>query len=158
MSKIRTAGADLQRIQNRTYVKYATDKGEKIALALEKCRIPFFARFSDTEISIAYNADFKENVAEIIRKMLSGVYDEIVAELKRKTDKSGYASLLPEIANVLNISVSFLKSRPDEIQEILCKKYAALWYCDTPTIKRELSEVLNLGDAHRKRSEMERSM
>ena len=36
MSKIRTAGADLQRIQNRTYVKYATDKGEKIVLAFEK--------------------------------------------------------------------------------------------------------------------------
>lgn len=62
------------------------------------------------------------------------------------TDKNGYKSLLPEIAETLGTSVSFLKSRPDEVQEILCKRYVNLWYCDTPTIKRELSEIINLGN------------
>ncbi len=147
MSRVRTAGADLQKIANKTYAKYATEKGEKIVLALEKCRIPYFAKFSSTEISITYDADYKENVEEIIRKLLSGVYDEITAELKRMTDKNGYKSLLPEIAETLGTSVSFLKSRPDEVQEILCKRYVNLWYCDTPTIKRELSEIINLGNS-----------
>ena len=43
MSVIKTTGADLQKIANKAYAKYATDKGEKIALALEKSRIPYFA-------------------------------------------------------------------------------------------------------------------
>ena len=42
MSVIKTTGADLQKIANKAYAKYATDKGEKIALALEKSRIPCF--------------------------------------------------------------------------------------------------------------------
>lgn len=154
------------KINNRTYVKYATEKGEKIVLALEKCRIPYFARYNDSEISLTYNAEYKENIEEIIQKMLSGAYDEIVAELKRKSDNNGYMSLIPEIANILNTSVSFLKNRPDELQEILCKRYVNLWCCDTPTIKRELSEVLNLNtephyvssDVQRKRAEKIRQM
>lgn len=146
MSKIRTAGADLQKINNRTCKKYATEKGEKIVLAFEKCRIPFFARYNNAEISVIYDGNYTANVDEIIRKIMSGAYDEIVAELKRKKNDSGYKVLFPEIANVLNTSVSFLKSRPDEVQEILCTKYVNLWYCDTPTIKRELSQILNLDE------------
>ena len=49
MSRIRTEGADLRKIANKTYAKYATEKGEKIVLALEKCRIPYFAKFSSTD-------------------------------------------------------------------------------------------------------------
>ncbi|MDE6101369.1 MAG: hypothetical protein K2F73_00110 [Ruminococcus sp.] len=146
MSRIRTAGADLRKIANKTYAKYTTEKGEKIVLALEKCRIPYFAKFNSTEISLTYDADYKENVEEIIRKLLSGVYDEIMAELKRMSDKNVYKPLLPEIAETLGTSVSFLKSRPDEVQEIICKRYVNLWYCDTPTIKRELEELINLGN------------
>lgn len=141
-----TAGADLQKIANKTYAKYNTDKGEKIALALEKSRIPYFARFNNAEISLTYDADYKQNVEEIIKKIMSGAYNEIVAELKRMTNINGYKSLIPEIAEMLDTSVSFLKSRPDEVQEIVCKRYVDLWYCDTPTIKRELAEILNLGN------------
>lgn len=146
MSVTKTTGADLQKIANKTYAKYTTDKGEKIALALEKSRIPYFARFNNAEISLTYDADYKQNVEEIIRKIMSGAYDEIVAELKRMTNINGYKSLIPEIAEMLDTSVSFLKSRPDEVQEIVCKRYIDLWYCDTPTIKRELSEILNLSN------------
>lgn len=147
MSVIKTTGADLQKIANKAYAKYATDKGEKIALALEKSRIPYFARFNGAEIFLTYDADYKENVEEIIRKIMSGAYEEIVAELKRMTNKNSYKSLLPEIAEMLGASVSFLKSRPDEVQEIVCKRYVDLWYCDTPTIKRKLAEILNLDNS-----------
>lgn len=146
MSEMRTAGADIQRIQNRICKKIITDKGEIIVLTLEKCHIPFFAKYNESEISVIYNADFEENVNEIIRKVMSGVFDEIVVELNRVTDTSIYKSLLPEIAEILSTSVSFLKSRPDEVQEILCKRYVDLWYCDTSTIKRELEEIVNLGN------------
>lgn len=165
MNNIRTAGVELQKIQNKTYNKYSTEKGEKIVLALEKSRIPYFARFNGEEIFLTYDSNYKDSVEEIIRKILSGVYDEIVAELKRKKDNSGFRELIPEIANILNTSVSFLKSRPDEVQEILCKRYIDLWCCDTPTIKRELSEIISLDNTeehyisskiHRRRTENQR--
>ncbi len=36
MSVIKTTGADLQKIANKAYAKYATDKGEKSLLPLKK--------------------------------------------------------------------------------------------------------------------------
>lgn len=75
---------------------------------------------------------------------MSGDYEEMMREIQSRKNSDGYKVLLPEIAELLNMSVSFLKSRPDEVQEGICKAYVNLWYCDTDTIKRELSEILKI--------------
>ena len=113
-------------------------------LALDKCSIPYFARFNDSEISLTYDNDYAVSVSEIIAKAMSGDYEEMVLKIQSRKNPDGYKVFLPEIAEVLNTSVSFLKSRPDEVQEGICKAYVNLWYCDTDTIKRELSGMLKI--------------
>lgn len=141
---IYSSGQDLKSINNRAYAKYDTGKAEKIVLALDKCGIPYFARFNDSEISLTYDNDYAISVSEIIAKAMSGDYEEMILEIQSKKISDGYRVLLPEIAEILNTSVSFLKSRPDEVQEGICKAYVNLWYCDTDTIKRELSDMLKI--------------
>lgn len=45
---------------------------------------------------------------------------------------------------MLHTTVGALKNRPSEIQESLCRTYVNYWLCDTPTIQRELSRVMNI--------------
>lgn len=52
---IYSSGQDLKSINNRAYAKYNTGKAEKIVIALDKCGIPYFARFNDAEISLTYD-------------------------------------------------------------------------------------------------------
>lgn len=141
---IYSSGQDLKSIRNRAYAKYDTDKAERIVLALDKCGIPYFSRFNDTEISLTYDSDYEDSVSEIMAKAMSGDYDELILEISSKKNNDGYKALIPEIAEILNTSVSFLKSRPDEVQEGICKAYVNLWFCDTAAIKRELSEILKI--------------
>ncbi|MCM1228361.1 MAG: hypothetical protein NC320_13240 [Clostridium sp.] len=141
---IYSSGQDLRSIKNRAYAKYDTGKAEKIVLALDKCGVPYFARFNNAEISLTYDNDYAITVSEIIAKAMSGDYEEMILEIQSRKNPDGYKVLLSEIAEILNISISFLKSRPDEVQEGICKAYVDLWYCDTDTIKRELSEILKI--------------
>lgn len=141
---IYSSGQDLKSINNRAYAKYDTGKAEKIVLALDKCGIPYFARFNDSEISLTYDNDYAITVSEIIAKAMSGDYEEMMLEIQSRKNPDGCRVLLPEIAEILNTSVSFLKSRPDEVQEGICKAYVNLWYCNANTIKRELSDMLKI--------------
>lgn len=157
---IYSSGQDLKSINNRAYAKYDTDKAKKIVLALDKCGIPYFARFNNLEISLTYDNDYAVSVSEIIAKAMSGDYEEMMLEIQSRKNPDGYKVLLPEIAELLNISVSFLKSRPDEVQEGICKAYVNLWHCDTDTIKRELSDMLKINfsaehDAEKQRKSIE---
>ena len=56
----------------------------------------------------------------------------------------GYYRLLGEVAELLNTTVSFLKSRPDEVQLLLCKFYVDLWLCDRATLQRELDRIITV--------------
>lgn len=141
---IYASGQNLRDIRNRAYAKYAADKAEKIVLALDRCGIPYFARFNNKEISLTYDSDYTDSVSEIIAKAMSGDYEDLLLEIRSKKNNDGYKAMLPEIAAILNTSVSFLKSRPDEVQEGICKAYVNLWFCDSITIQRELSEMLKI--------------
>ena len=52
--------------------------------------------------------------------------------------------LLGEVAELLNTTVSFLQSRPDEVQLLLCKFYVDLWLCDKATLQRELDRIITV--------------
>ena len=130
---IYSCGQDVRRIKNKCFAKFKTPYTKNIALAFGRSNIPYFARFSDIEISIVYDADFVVSASEIIVKSQSGDYAEI-------TQKNH--DLLPEIAKILNIAPGTLKNCPDEIQSALCRFYVIFWFCDTPTIKRELTRIL----------------
>lgn len=128
-----SCGHDIRRIKNKCFVKFKTPYTKNIALAFDRSNIPYFARFSDNDVSLVYEADFFVSVSEIIAKLQSGDYAEI-------TQKNH--DLLPEIAEILNVEVGDLKNIPDEIKSALCRFYVIFWFCDTRTLRRELTKIL----------------
>ena len=130
---IYSCGQDVRSIKNKCFAKFQTPYTKNIALAFGRSNIPYFARFSDSEISIVYDADFVVSASEIITKSQSKDYAEIT---KKNHD------LLPEIAKILNIVPGTLKNYPDEIKTTLCQVYIDFWFCDTPTIRRGLEKFL----------------
>lgn len=55
-----------------------------------------------------------------------------------------YKSLLPEIANLLNLSVSAVKRYPTDIQIALCNTYVNNYKSDEITIKQALGQIVQL--------------
>ena len=160
MSTVKSSGRILKDINNRAYAKYETEYSELVAAALEDSSIPYFARYSLTELSLTYDSEYSIQVEEIIKKCTSGECRNLLREIKNRKNKSGYAAILPEIAEILETSVGILKSRPAELQELLCKTYTDLWFCDSETIRKRLSDLLmtepHINEKVNKKHEFER--
>ena len=139
-------GIEVSAIQNREFIRIETDKAQAIVVALDKSNIPFSARFGDAEMVLTYDDSYKEYVEEIIAKAQSGDYEALLRELQVYGVPDGYYRLLGEVAELLNTTVSFLQSRPDEVQLLLCKFYVDLWLCDRATLQRELDRIITLSD------------
>lgn len=144
MNEIFTSGQDLRNINDKCFARHNTVHAKQAVLALDKCNVPYFAKFSDSCIALTYDGSYADTVDEIIRKAQSGDYEQMMLEITDRTNQDGYKILLPEIAELLHTTVGTLKMRPDEIQESLCRTYVNLWFCDLPTIKRELQKILNI--------------
>jgi hypothetical protein len=54
--------------------------------------------------------------------------------------------LLPEIADLLNVSVSLLESKPKDIQTLLVQTYVNYWHSDSETIKKALNHEIRISD------------
>ena len=139
-----TSGGDIRRITSKAYTQVNTPYGSRIVFALERSGIPYYAKFTGMHISLIYDASRKSSVEEIIARVRSGGYDEIIRTVKESKPEVGYLILLPEVSELLNTTVGTLKNRPTEIQEQLCKAYADLWVCDRETLQHELSAIINV--------------
>jgi len=137
-------GEDISAIENKEFIRIETDKAQEIVIALDKSDIPFFARFSDSEMVLTFDGSYKEQVEGIIAKAMSGDYEALIRELQVYGVPDGYYRLLGEVAELLNTTVGTLKNRPDEIQLALCKTYTDFWLCDDVTIQRELDRVISV--------------
>ena len=60
-----------------------------------------------------------------------------------------YKALLPEIAEMLNTSVSALENRPSDVQMMLAQIYIANSSADAATIREALGQVVELNTATR---------
>ncbi len=60
------------------------------------------------------------------------------------TESENYLSLIPEIAQILNMSVSSVKSFPNDIQQALCSTYVNNYHSDPISIKQELGKIIHL--------------
>ena len=137
-------GIEVSAIKNREFIRIETDKAQAIVVALDKSNIPFSARFGDAEMVLTYDGSYKEQVEEIIAKAQSGDYEALLRELQVYGVPDGYYRLLGEVAELLNTTVSFLQSRPDDVQLLLCKFYVDLWLCDRATLQRELDRIVTV--------------
>ena len=63
---------------------------------------------------------------------------------KDNSNPENYKSLFPEIANLLNTSVSVIERYPNDIQRALCEIYTENYHSDQITIKQALGRVVQL--------------
>ncbi len=139
-----TGGADIDSIENKAKMQFATLYVKDIVIALDKSGIPFSAKYGDSEMMLTYDGSYREQVDEIIRKAQTGKYEVLLRELKVNQAPDSYLKLLPEVAEILHTTIGTLRARPSEIQVAFCKTYADFWLCDTYTIQRELDRIATL--------------
>lgn len=139
-----TCGADIDSIENKAKMQFATLYVKDIVIALDKSGIPFSAKYGDSEMMLTYDGSYREQVDEIIRKAQTGKYEVLLRELKVNQAPDSYLKLLPEVAEILHTTIGTLRARPSEIQVAFCKTYADFWLCDTYTIQRELDRIATL--------------
>ena len=63
---------------------------------------------------------------------------------KNNSDAESYKSLLPEIADLLNTSVSSIEKYPTDIQKMLCEVYTGNYHSDEISIKQALGQIVRL--------------
>ena len=139
-----TGGVDIDSIENKAKMRFATTYAKDIVIALDKSGIPFSAKCGDSEMLLTYDGSYQEQVDEIIRKAQTGKYEVLLRELKVNQAPDSYLKLLPEVAEILHTTVGALRARPSEIQEAFCKTYVDFWLCDTYTIQCELDRIATL--------------
>ena len=137
-------GVDIDSIENKAMMRFATAYAKDIVIALDKSGIPFSAKYSNTEIVLTYDGGYQEQVDEIIRKAQTGKYEVLLRELKENQSPDSYLNLLPEVAEILHTTIGTLRARPSEIQVAFCKTYADFWLCDPYTIQHELDRIATL--------------
>lgn len=129
---------------NRDYVALDTSEGQHIALALTASAIPFDGKVSDERITFAYDADYKEEVDEILKKATSEEYADFRRELNDNYRGEKCMHFLPAAAEILHMTEGTLRSRPLDVQYIVCRRYADYCICDSYTLRRELEKALLL--------------
>lgn len=137
-----TAGIKITDIPNREFIQLTTKNAEKIILGLDMSGISFFAKYNDTSISLAYDGSRKDSVDEIIGKAESGDYEIIEREYFHDKPKC-YERLLPEIADMLNMSIAQLRVSK-ALSDRLVGTYINNWYADRYTIQSKLGQFVDL--------------
>ena len=138
------SGVDVSSIENKEFARFETTKANHIVIALDKSNIPYSARFGDSEITLTYDGSYKEQVEEILAKIMSDGYEVLLREIGDRKNTDNYLKLLSEVADILHTTVASFKNRPDEVQIALCKTYADYWVCDTYTIQQALERIDSL--------------
>lgn len=140
---MKTRGTNLQSIENKRFVTLDTTHAESIVLGLDQSGMPYYAKYNDLKLTLSYGGADTKRVAEIIGKNENTDDDEI--QRIRKADSfEEYMTLLPEIADILNTSVTALNEESRDIRLLLAQTYADLWHSDSVTIKQALGRVLDL--------------
>ncbi len=87
----------------REYVALGTKEGRHIAVALTASGVPFGGKVSDERITFAYDADYKEEVDEIIKKATSEEYADFRRELNENYQGEKCMHSLPDAEVVRKI-------------------------------------------------------
>ena len=142
MDKTKTARAKITDIKDREFRQITTTNAEKIILGLDMSEVPFFAKYNDMSLSLAYDSKRKDSVDEIISKAESGEYPIIEREISENR-AAAYERLLPEIAEIMNMSVAQLKVSK-ALTNRLVETYIENWFADRVTIQSKLGQFTDL--------------
>ncbi|MBR3046157.1 MAG: hypothetical protein IKH27_12450 [Oscillospiraceae bacterium] len=127
-----------------TYTIEISSQEQQQYAALTASGVPFSVRLSDERIFFAYDADYKEEVDEIIKKATSEEYADFRRELWENFKGDKCLHFLPVAAEILHMTEGTLRCRPLDVQYSVCRRYADYCICDSYTLRRELEKALLL--------------
>lgn len=141
-----TSGCDVRSIADRQYQTVQTESALRIIHGLQCANIAYFAKYNEQRLMLVYSAADSDRVSEILKRAALPQADLIERIRQEESNEETYQSLIPEIASILNISVSHLESRPFDLQMILAQTYINYWNSDSITIKSALGLVMALNE------------
>ena len=148
MSAMNAVGCDYSQISGRKFKTIETANALSILSALEQSGIQFSGKYNDEKLILIYSSSDEGKVDNIISHSSELDTEQPIQE--RKTENSeNYKALLPEIAEMLNMSVSALEKRPSDVQMMLAQIYTANSSADSATIREALGQVVELNTATR---------
>ncbi len=148
MSAMNAVGCDYSQISGRKFKTIETANALSILSALEQSGIQFSGKYNDEKLILIYSSSDEDKVDNIINHSSELDTEQPIQE--RKTENSeNYKALLPEIAEMLNMSVSALEKRPSDVQMMLAQIYTANSSADSATIREALGQVVELNTATR---------
>ncbi len=148
MSAMITVGCNYSQIPDRKYKTIETENALSIVKALEQSGIQFSGKYNDEKLILIYSSSDEDKVDSILERSSELDVQQPIQE--RKPESSGdYKALLPEIAEMLNMSVSALEKRPSDVQMMLAQIYTANSSADSATIREALGQVVELNTATR---------
>ena len=131
-------------IPNRQFLMIKTSHANSILNGLSLSGIQFSAKYDERNLMLYYALNDKIKVKEILNKAKTDTAN-FIEQLLSDYDwgsKESYASLLPEIADIMSISTSTLKKQPPLVQLRLEMAYAHFWFSDKRNIYDVLSSIL----------------
>lgn len=114
----------------------------QIVVALDLCGSRYKGWYTDKSISFFYEAEYSDEVREIIKKATTEEYEKYGREIIEHRKAKDYLYFLPAVARHLNMTEGTLRRKPVDHQLAICKCYTDIWFCDSYTIKRMLTAVL----------------
>lgn len=144
MSKTYKSGVDLSEIYNARYINKPTKFAESVISGFIGSKIKYSATYSGDHLMLAYSADDEKKAQDIWRKAESDSAEYIERLRTESGSTDEFLALIPEVAEILGISVSSLKNRPLEIQLNLAQTYVNLWFSDDITIRNGLQQIEQL--------------
>lgn len=144
---MKKSGCEVKEIPNMQFQTVETSHAESIIKGLRQSNIRYSAKYNEEKLTLVYSLDDEKRVKEILDKANTDTADFIVRLLSEYDwgSEEDYASLLPEIADIMSVSTSALKNRPSDVQLRLELAYANLWFSDRATIQKVLSAITELG-------------
>lgn len=153
MAELINSGCKISEIKDIRFKSINTPYAESIIERLKKADVTYSAKYNDEKLILAFSAEDEKKVAFFIQKAKSKSADLIERLRTEGGSTDDFLRLLPEVADVMDISVSSLQDRPAEIQLFLTQTYVDNWYGDTGSIRDELNKVTSLGYGARIESE-----
>lgn len=139
------SGCNLKEIPSAKYKSVETSHAAAVIEALKKADIQFHAKYDDKKLILAYSSADEDKVGEILARSSKENADLIERLRTEGASQNDYASLLPEIAEVMGVSTGSLENRPLELRLYLAQAYIDSWFSDKATIQKELERVTELG-------------
>lgn len=137
-------GCKPKEIPNRQFQTIETSHAKSILKGLIQSEVQYSAKYDEKKLMLFYSFDDKKKVREILNKAetdTASFIEQLLSEYDWGS-KESYASLLPEIADIMSISTSALENCSSLVLLRLELAYANFWFADKATIHEVLSSII----------------